>query len=274
MQTGLRFVQHHQIGGTRRQQGGDPQQVAQRAVGQFGLRERSQQSVLTEPKAKPATGVHHVHGGTGKGIGDRIVQGLDFAGFHDRLPGRGKVAAVVGEYGRPGTDLGRPRRRGGIAAEVIVEPPGADALAQHQDFRGALGVREPRQHAVEGRQVLLDHLPITVRIPCLHQGSAPVHHRAAVVPQPAVPDDLPLDDGILAEHRPHRLGEPVVDGIAEIVAGEAEAQVHRLLARSPLNGVVATLDPLGELFGPGPEHRLDAALRRQRLNRRTERGLR
>ena len=106
------------------------------------------------------------------------------------------------------------------------------------------------------------------------RGSAAVHHRAGVVPQPAVPDDLPLDHGILAEHRPHRLWKAVVDGVAEVVSGEAEAQVHRLPARSPLNGVVATLDPLGELLRPGPENRFDTAFNRQRFNRRAERGLR
>ena len=66
------------------------------------------------------------------------------------------------------------------------------------------------------------------------------------------PDRLALDLGIIPEHRPrHRRRQAEVDGVAEIVADEAEAQVHAILARPALNRVVPTLHQAGRAV-PGP----------------------
>ena len=54
MQAGLRLVQHHQPGRSGAQQGGDQQQVAQRAVGQLGARQRPQQPGAVEPQIEAA----------------------------------------------------------------------------------------------------------------------------------------------------------------------------------------------------------------------------
>jgi len=54
MKTGLRFVQNHHRRRTRREQGGDPKDIAQGAVREYGRAERSQQPFLCKLDGKAA----------------------------------------------------------------------------------------------------------------------------------------------------------------------------------------------------------------------------
>ena len=123
--------------------------------------------------------------------------------------------------------------------------------------------------------MLGDDLPGPAVVAAAHHPAAPVRHGAPVVPHLAVPDRFPLDLRILPEHGPrHRRRQAEVDGVAEVVADEAEAQVDAVLARPALHRVVALLDEPRELLRTGPQHGFHTTFRGDGFDRRPEGGLR
>src|SRR6185312_17376956 len=76
----------------------------------------------------------------------------------------------------------------------------------------------------------------------------------------ARPDALALDLGILAEGRARRCRQAEVHGVAELVAGEPQAQADRFLAQRPLHRVLAALHRAREALGAGPQRGLQPAL--------------
>ncbi len=93
----------------------------------------------------------HRHRRAVEGLGDRALQVVE-SGFDDRLDRRGQIAAVVGEDGRAGADLGESRRRGRIDPETVVEPPRAQPVADRGEFRMGAGVGVFGEHAAIRRQ--------------------------------------------------------------------------------------------------------------------------
>ena len=100
MQTRLRLVQHHQTGRARRQQRGQQQQIAQRAVGKLGGLQRAQQTVLGERQFEPPVAAGDLQFAAGKGIAERRVERRRIADLANGLQRGRKIGAVVGEHGR------------------------------------------------------------------------------------------------------------------------------------------------------------------------------
>ena len=230
--------------------------------------------MLLELQGEAAAFLHDLHRRAWERIGNRFVQQIAVADFHDGAPCRRQVAAVVGEHRRARAHLRHPGRRGSIAAHRVVEAPAAHLLAQHQRFRGTLGIGA-REHAVERWQMAFDDLPGAAFVACAHHAAPTINHGAAVVPERAVPDGFALDLRVLAEHRArHRRRQAVVDGVAEVVASEAQPQAHGFAPRAALHRMVATLDGARELLRPGPKRRLQPAFAGQSLDGVAEGGLR
>ena len=99
MQAGFRFVEHQQRRRPRRQQGGDPQQVAQGAVRQLRGAQRPQQAGLLDQHVEAPSRVVDVQAAAGKGIVHRLVQRRRIADLADGLQGRGQVGAVGASTG-------------------------------------------------------------------------------------------------------------------------------------------------------------------------------
>ena len=275
VQAGLRFVQDHQARRARREQRRNPKEVAQRAVRQLGLRERPQQAVLREGQAEPPAFRHHIDAGAGKRIRHGLVERRRIADLHDGAPSGRQVASVVGEHRRAHAHLRLPGRRAAVGAEVVVEAPRTDALAQQEGFRRKTRIRKAGKHAVERGQVLLDHLPAAAVVAGAHHRPAPIHGGAALVPQAAAPDHFALDLRIFAEHGArHRRRQAEVDGVGEVLAGEAEAQMHAPAARPALQRALALFHAAGKPLRSRPQRGLDAAFRGEGFDGRAKRGLR
>ena len=93
----------------------------------------------------------HRNGRAVESLGDRALQVVE-SGFDDCLDRRRQIAAVIGEDGRTGTDLGESRWRGRIHPEAVVEPPRAQAVADRGEFRMGARVGVFGEHAAIRRQ--------------------------------------------------------------------------------------------------------------------------
>jgi hypothetical protein len=117
------------------------------------------------------------------------------------------------------------------------------------------------EHAVEGGQVLLHHLPAAAVVPGAHHRPAPVRHGATLVPHRSVPDGFALDLGVLGEQGPrHRNRQAELDSVADVIAGKAQPQGHRMAARPALHRHLAAAGGAAGLFRSGPQHRVQPAL--------------
>src|SRR4051812_14086483 len=109
-------------------------------------------------------------------------------------------------------------------------------LVQHEQLRGALGVRELAEHAVEGLQVGLDARPGAVGVPETDVLSSPFGEYGGRPQDGTAPHALDLDlrvEGEGSRRRPDR--ETEVDGVPERVAGESRPQRHAVLANRALH---------------------------------------
>lgn len=264
MQAGFRFVEHQQRRRPRRQQGGDPQQVAQGAVRQLRGAQRPQQAGLLDQHFEAPSRVVDVQAAAGKGIVHRLVQRRRITDLADGLQGRGQVGAVGAQHRRMGADLRPPRRCLGVAAEMVVEAPGADPLAQAEQFRHLSRVHRRAQHAVEGGEVLRRHFPATAAAACAQQRPATVDEDIGRAQERAGPDAFALDHRVETELALAWLRQAEVDAITEILPGEAQAQVHRLPAHAAFDRLGATAHGPADVLRSRPQGRWQAALARQR----------
>ncbi len=273
VQAGLGFVEHHQRRWPRGEQGGDQQQVAQGAVGQLGRRQRAQQPLLAQGDAEaPARLAVDAQLRAGKGIGDGTLQRLAVADLADGLQRGRQVAAVVVQHRRAGAQLWLACRRLGVGAEVVVEAPAADGLAQLEYLGTAGVVADLVEQAVVARQVLGQHLP-AAPLALAHHGAFAVHQQGCRAVAGPGPDALALDLRVEGEGRVRGCRQAQGDGVAEVLAGEAQAQAHHLAARAALDRHLAALHAPADLFRPGPDGRLQAAVAGQRVDHPAARRL-
>ncbi len=142
----------------------EQQQVAQRAVGQFGGAQGPEQPVLPHGDLEARFRDVDVQFGPGEGIRDRCVQARGVTDFPDRLQRSREVGAVMAELRRVRSDLRLARGRIELGAEVIVEAPGSQALAHLNRFGGTARVDESGHHALEAWQLLSDRLPRSLAV--------------------------------------------------------------------------------------------------------------
>lgn len=247
-------------GGRGDSRGRDPEQVPQRAVRQFGAAQRAQQASLLHVDPEPSRSGRDRDRGAGEGVGDGGVEGLNVSDLENGLDRGGDIGAVVAEHRRARADLGMACRRVGVGAEVIVEAPAAHGLAQHQHLGRRPRVGRVRHRAVEGGEVVGRHVPVAVLASRAHDGTAAVDQQRRGAHRRAAPDALALDLRIVRERRTRGDRQPEVDGVAEIVAGEAEAQAHGVLPRRALHGTFARHDRAAERLGAGPERGFEATV--------------
>jgi hypothetical protein len=228
VQARLRLVQHQQLGRARGEQRRGPQQVAQRAVGQLRRRQRAQQALLVELQREPTVlGHRHREPRPREGVVDGRVQGVGVPDLADRLQRRREVGAVVVEHRGAGAHPGLARRGVGVGAEVVVEPPRADALPQQQHLGRDPRVGERGEHAVGGGDAVRLPAPGAALVARAHHRPRPVGEQGGLPEHRAAPHALPLELGVAVEHRVGGDGHAEVEGVAELVAREAEPQPDR-----------------------------------------------
>lgn len=163
----------------------------------------------------------------GKGAVDGAVKPLAVADFADGLDGGGEVRAVGGEDGGAGTDAGNADRGSGVGSNVVVEAPGADGVPEEPGLGGLAGVGGKGENATEGWETILDLVAAAGGAVEMNQGAVPIDEQGGGAEDGAVPDTLALDDGVVIE-----LGRAVggvrgkadIDGVAELLGGETEAE--------------------------------------------------
>ncbi|MNP06866.1 hypothetical protein D3C76_988670 [compost metagenome] len=211
---------------------------------------------------------------TGECVADRRLQRLGIADLADGLQCGGEVAAVVVQHRRARAQLRLARRGIGVGAEVVVEAPATDMVAQAQRLRAVGAAADLAEHAVEGRHVLFENPPVASVATAQHRPVA-VHQQRRRAMEWAGPDAFALDFRVQAEgaaHRRRRQAEG--DGVAEVLSSEAEAQAHHIAARAALDFHFARTHAARMAFRPGPEGRLQPAFPRQRIHHAAVGGFR
>jgi len=101
----------------------------------------------------------HVNGKTAawKGVFERGGERFVRANLKNGLKGCGEIAAIVMQNGSEGADLRRSGGGFGVGAEVVVEAPAADGLADCEHLRSAGGIGDAGEHTVGIREVLGEH---------------------------------------------------------------------------------------------------------------------
>jgi hypothetical protein len=125
----------------------------------------------------------HRHERTVERVGDGAGQVVE-AGLDDHLDRRRDIAAVVGENGCSGADLGDTRRGRRIHAEAVIEAPGAQPVSNRGQFRMCARVsvfgehtsirRQRPRNLVEASSGLGAHLDV---VPCAPDQSGTGAHR-------------------------------------------------------------------------------------------------
>jgi len=112
-----------------------------------------------------------------------------------------------------------------------------------------------RHHAVEGREVLCHHAPVAGLGAAPHQRSLPLDEQRCRPQHFSAPDPFALDLRIVREGGAARFArrQAEIDGVAELLAGETEAQADHFLARRALHRLLAATDRARKGFRPGPE---------------------
>ena len=260
----LRLVEHEERRRAGTQQRGRPDEVAQRPVGNLGRRQRTQQARLPQQQVEDAVLVGDLHGRARERLVDRGGEPVTVTDLVDRRDRRGQVPPVGRQSRRPGADGSGPCGGARVGADLVVEPPGPQHLADGENLRSGRGVSELGEHAVEGRQSRGHDVPRTVR-PAAADHGAPALAEQGGRPQAwAAPDRLALDLGVLVEDR---------IGRGSGGRGRARSSTRRCRALSAMPQVLGAPCPARavrhgasgpRLFGTGPERRLQAALAGQR----------
>ncbi|CRQ64399.1 hypothetical protein PAERUG_E16_London_17_VIM_2_04_14_01531 [Pseudomonas aeruginosa] len=157
---------------------------------------------------------------------------------------------------------------------MVVEAPGADPLAQAEQFRHLSRVHRRAQHAVEGGEMLRRHFPATAAAACAQQRPATVDQDIGRAQERAGPDAFALDHRVETELALAWLRQAEVDAITEILPGEAQAQVHRLPAHAAFDRLGATAHGPADVLRSRPQGRWQAALARQRRDHFAARAVR
>ncbi|HEY8788556.1 MAG TPA: hypothetical protein VIM10_05430 [Actinopolymorphaceae bacterium] len=253
MQARLGLVEHHQLRWSRREHRRHPEQVAQRPAGEFGRAERAQQARLGEREIEVAARVGDREPRAREGLPDGGFEGLLVADLDDPLDRGRQVGAVAGEHGGERADAWSAGRCVGIGADRVVEPPGADALADREQLRRPLRIGELGEHAVAGAQPHPELGPPAVVVARLHLRPDPLDKPGRRPRDRPGKDDLVPDDRVELERgRPfdeRRVAE--IDLVAELVAGVPELEGCRVL-----------LADRGDAPRTGPECGRHAALAR------------
>ena len=178
-----------------------------------------------------------------------------------------EIGSVARQHRRVGADLRPARRRVAIGAEMIVKAPVAHPLAQQQQFGRVTRIAAMGHHAVERSEVRCTacrHSPASSRMRTLGPLRA-----AKTLARPSVSPVhwlSRLDLRIARECDEEGIRQAEIDGVAVVLAGEAELQADRRLAHGALNRLLASLHRARERFRPGPQCRMQAALGGERLD--------
>ena len=170
----------------------------------------------------------------GKARSMRGIESFDVADLLDRLHRRREVAAVVSENRCSGADLTGPRGCAGVGAQMVVEPPRSQLLADDEELGSSAWIGDLGQHAVEGAQALGDDRPLPVRTTEPDDAVVPVGELRRWPRHRSTPHPFPFDLRIQPEHgggRRHRV--PEIDGVPEVVAGETQSQRPRTGRQGP-----------------------------------------
>ena len=226
MQAGLRLVQHEQAGRPRAQQRRDPQQVAQAcrltarpppagAAGRAGAAERT----AARPRRRRSSACCR---GTRRSMAASSAAASPISLIVCSAAAR---SARRGSARGCGCRPGCPGRRAGVGAEMVVEPPGPDPVAQAQQLGHALRVGELAQHAV----VLADpergdHAPPS----SLTRTNPPSRSQSTADGRSTGPAQtaLPLDHRVQGECASRLLRQAEVDGVAEVVRRRSRASAR------------------------------------------------
>ena len=112
-----------------RQQSRQPQQKAQRAIGQLGARERTEQSGLMELDGEPAIWLNlNLQARLWKRGINSLADRIGFSDRQNRLDRRRQVPTLMTENRRPSAKPWNSRWRIDIGAELVVKTPTADRL--------------------------------------------------------------------------------------------------------------------------------------------------
>src|SRR5687768_9690967 len=109
-----------------------------------------------------AFGIQHRNRRSGEGVVNSIRERVGVANFLDGLQRRGHVSAIVSEYRCVRADLRQARRSLRVGAEVIVKTPRSNLLTQSEHFGCIFRIGKLRHHAVEARELISEHLPLSV----------------------------------------------------------------------------------------------------------------
>src|SRR5258705_1979664 len=101
----------------------------------------------------------------GKCVSYRVGKGRLIADLLNRLQCCCHVGAIVAQYGCVRADLRKARWSIDIGAEVVVEAPRADLFAESKHLRCVSRISKLGHHAVEGRELISEHFPLTVGSP-------------------------------------------------------------------------------------------------------------
>jgi hypothetical protein len=190
---------------------------------------------------------------------DSRVECVGAADLADRLERRSHVRPVVTQHRHAPADLACPGGRAGVGAEMVVEPPGPDPVAQAQQLGRALRVGELAEHAgvVPDRE---RSRPRSVVIPYPHEAAEPVAEYRGRAEHRPVPYRFALDHRVPRERRLGFLRQTEVDGVAEGVLAEAELQRDGLApARRALHRITALPDRAPDLLWASTEGGLQSA---------------
>ncbi|MCY1420499.1 hypothetical protein D9M71_361210 [compost metagenome] len=196
------------------------------------------------------------------------MQGLRVADFEDGLQSCRQVAAIMVQNLRARSELRAPGRGLAVGTEVVIETPAANLLAQVQYFWRGAQVADLIEQAVMARYVLRQHVPLAPLARTNHRPLA-VHQLAGRAVQGAGPDAFLLDFRVQGELGSARLRQTKGDGVAEILATEAQAQALEALAWATLDCYLTCAHAPADGLWPGPERRFQPAFTRQCIDHAT-----
>ena len=115
--------------------------------------------MLLHLQRKPARIVLNLQRTSRKSVPHCRRESLVVADLSNRLDSGSNINTIVSKNRSSRADLGGTSWGIGIGSEMIVEPPGADRLAERQHFGAVPRVGDLGHHAVEWRQVMAYNTP-------------------------------------------------------------------------------------------------------------------
>ena len=157
-------------------------------------------------------------------------------------------------------------RRLYVRAKVIIKTPRTNLFAQQQHLGSVSRIGKLRHHAVEGRELVRQRVPVAVALSGAHYPGAPLNQKRRRTQDRTRPDAFSFYFRIERKRRTAGRGKSEIDCVTKFISSETQPQIDALFAASAFHIVFTALDGSAQLLWSSPQRGLQTTFARQRRN--------